>query len=190
MGGAGSGNWFRWGPKKLTVEESLTLRIRDFQGRLHPNSAGTLTWTWAKGNQSSVGYWVNWDADVPMLTLSYRLRDEVDVRIPILLQRTRTNFGGRRWWFTCPLVAHGLSCNRRVGCLYLPPGARYFGCRHCHDLTYQSSQEAHRWERVAIMFGYDPEVVRLLDSRVRAKRAGQSRAGRSRDGNCGTPGQR
>lgn len=32
-------------------------------------------------------------------------------------------------------------CHRRVGCLYLPPGGNYFGCRHCYDLTYRSSQE-------------------------------------------------
>jgi hypothetical protein len=28
-----------------------------------------------------------------------------------------------------------------VGKLYLPPGARYFGCRRCHELTYRSCQE-------------------------------------------------
>jgi hypothetical protein len=30
------------------------------------------------------------------------------------------------------------------GVLYLPRGEKYFGCRKCHDLTYQSCQEAHR----------------------------------------------
>jgi hypothetical protein len=30
---------------------------------------------------------------------------------------------------------------RRVGKLYLPPSARYFGCRHCYDLTYNSVQQ-------------------------------------------------
>jgi pyruvate-formate lyase-activating enzyme len=28
-----------------------------------------------------------------------------------------------------------------VAKLYLPPGSRYFGCRHCHNLTYQSCKE-------------------------------------------------
>ena len=45
-----------------------------------------------------------------------------DVRIPIRLQTTPTQFGGRRWWFTCPLIVNGVACNRRVGKLYLPPG--------------------------------------------------------------------
>jgi len=27
-----------------------------------------------------------------------------------------------------------------VGKLYLQPGARYYGCRHCYALTYESAQ--------------------------------------------------
>jgi hypothetical protein len=57
------------------------------------------------------------------------------------LEATRPRFGGLRWWFLCPLVVRGVPCGRRVGKLYLPPGGRYFGCRHCHDLTYRSAQE-------------------------------------------------
>jgi hypothetical protein len=37
------------------------------------------------------------------------------------------------------------SCNRRVGKHYLPPGARYFGCRHCYDFTpHRSVSQARR----------------------------------------------
>jgi hypothetical protein len=59
----------------------------------------------------------------------------------VLLTTTRPRFGGLRWWFVCPLVVRGYACERRVGKLYLPPGSRYFGCRHCHELTYRSAQE-------------------------------------------------
>jgi hypothetical protein len=45
-----------------------------------------------------------------------------------------------RWSFICPLIVNGRPCGRRVGKLYLPPSARYFGCRHCHGLTYTSAQ--------------------------------------------------
>jgi hypothetical protein len=31
-------------------------------------------------------------------------------------------------------------CGRRVSALYLPPGAKWFGCRHCYELTYESAQ--------------------------------------------------
>ncbi|HJN09780.1 MAG: hypothetical protein QGG09_12815 [Pirellulaceae bacterium] len=145
MGGIGSENWYRF-TKKSTVEESLTVAMRDFRSRRFWRSSGTLTWSWAAGNASSVGYRVTWGC-APTITLHYRWRDNEDIEIPIRLQTTPTQFGGERWWFTCPLIVSGVACNRRVGKLHLAPGARYFGCRKCHELTYRSSQEAHLDQR-------------------------------------------
>lgn len=147
MGGLGSGNWYRWGGRKATVEESLSLGVADFRDRLHPH-AGTFTWTYSAGHKASIGYFVTWDNDGPTVTLHYQCRGEIDVRIPIRLQATYPALGGQRWWFTCPLIVNGRACNRRAGKLYLPPGGRYFGCRVCHRLTYVSAQEAHQMERV------------------------------------------
>jgi len=167
MGGMGSGNWYRF-DKKSTVEESLTVAMRDFRARIHPHSSGEFTWTWAGGNKSSIGYFVTW-GDPPTITLHYRWRDSEDVRIPVHLQTTPTQFGGERWWFTCPLIVGGMACNRRAGKLHLPSGAKYFGCRKCHDLTYRSCQEAHQRERLfgrlGMELGYDAEIGRLLASR-------------------------
>ena len=147
MGGFGSGSWYRWN-KKTTVEDSLSIGIGDFRGRIYPRSAGKFTWTWAGDNTASVGYLVTWESGGPRVTLHYRRQDEKDIRVPIRLQTTPTNFDGERWWFTCPLIVGGESCGRRVGKVYLPPGARYFGCRQCHELTYRSCQEAHQAERL------------------------------------------
>jgi hypothetical protein len=80
----------------------------------------------------------------------------------VRLQTTPTQFGGERWWFTCPLFVNGMPCNRRAGKPFLPPGARYFGCRKCHGLTYRSSQEAHQTER---LFAAIEGMERLLDTR-------------------------
>jgi len=52
--------------------------------------------------------------------------------------------------------------NRRVAKLHSPPGSRYFGCRHCHDLTYNSCQEAHQAERLFGRLGVRPEHARML----------------------------
>src|SRR5262249_25845614 len=60
--------------------------------------------------------------------------------------------GGLRWWFVCPLEADGRPCGRRVRKLYLPAGATLFGCRHCHRLSYTSSQRSR----------YDEPVFRRL----------------------------
>lgn len=163
MGGLGSGNWFRWQGSKQTVENSMALAIGIFRGRLFPHSDGTVTWTFRGGKQSSIGYFVTWTNDGPRLTLHYVRNDVENIEIPVTLQSTPTHFGGERWWFTCPLIVNGVVCRRRVGKLYLPGGAKYFGCRHCHGLTYRSCQEAHSEERAARFEArYEPEITAFL----------------------------
>lgn len=183
MGGMGSGNWYRWEEKKSTVEESSGVAMRDFRGRIFDGAAGTITWTYgrgdaASGGKSSVGWFVTFggceNSTGPTITFHYRWRDSEDVRIPVRLQTTPTQFGGERWWFTCPLIVGGVACNRRAGKLYLPPGAKYFGCRTCHGLTYRSCQEAHQAERLfgrlGAELGFDPEIARLAVARIRRNR--------------------
>ena len=121
------------GQQETTSEDCLALGIGEFRGHIFPTSAGTVTWTRAGTVTASIGFAVNWDTG-PTLTLHYR-RAEADIRIPIRLQATYPALGGRRWWFTCPLSVNGRECNRRAGKLFLPPGARCFGCRGCHDLS-------------------------------------------------------
>ncbi|MCO6047955.1 hypothetical protein NG895_28970 [Aeoliella sp. ICT_H6.2] len=151
MGGIGSGTWYRF-EKKHTVEQSLALCVGDFRGRMCHGASGSFTWTRYGGWESSIGYYVassNGIAGVgPTITLHYRRNDTESIEIPIQMQSTPANFGGVRWWFTCPLMVGDTPCQRRVGKLYLPNGARYFGCRHCHRLTYRSCQEAHQRERM------------------------------------------
>jgi hypothetical protein len=45
----------------------------------------------------------------------------------------------------------GVACGRRVRKLYL--SGRYFGCRHCHELTYASSRESDRQVYAAVRRG-------------------------------------
>jgi hypothetical protein len=84
------------------------------------------------------------------ITLSYHLpgqgTSKREVSEQVRLLSTRPNFGGERLWFACSLQLNGKSCNRRVGKLYLPPGESQFACRQCHNLTYRSSQESHRYD--------------------------------------------
>ena len=58
-----------------------------------------------------------------------------DVRERVALEWTACNFGGKRPWFLCP----GADCGRGVAVLYGP--GRYFLCRHCYDLRYESQRE-------------------------------------------------
>jgi hypothetical protein len=75
--------------------------------------------------------------------LSYTVTDagkSVDYHVRLAV--TRPHFGGCRWWFLCPLIVNDRPCGRRVAKLYLR--GKYFGCRHCHDLTYTSCQEHNK----------------------------------------------
>jgi hypothetical protein len=141
----GSGDWLRTNSKS-TVEESISISIGRILNNRRFTFNGNLVLPWASGRKFSIGYSVTTSAG-NCLTLVYRWRANEVVRIPIRLQTTSTQFGGERWWFTCPLIAHGVACNRRVGKLYLSPAAKYFGCRKCLGLTYRSCKSAHFAER-------------------------------------------
>ncbi|WDI42106.1 hypothetical protein [Bremerella sp. P1] len=132
--------------KKTTVEQSLTLAIATFKRRLVPGTMGTVTWGQADGADSRLDFKIYGHAP-RIVELFYRLPNGTDIEIPVPLQTTPVHLGGFRWWFTCPLTVNGKPCERRVGSLYLPPNSQYFGCRHCHNLSYKSSQTAHLVER-------------------------------------------
>lgn len=56
---------------------------------------------------------------------------------------TACNFGGMRPWFLCPGVVNNVACGRRVAVLY--GLGKYFLCRHCYDLTYESQRESEMY---------------------------------------------
>ncbi len=66
----------------------------------------------------------------------------------IRLTTTPCNFGGNRYWFICPLTNNGIPCRKRVGILYKK--GYYFGCRHCHNLTYNSRNENRRYKHTLL----------------------------------------
>jgi hypothetical protein len=59
----------------------------------------------------------------------------------VQITTTDCNFGGIRRWFRCSLIRGGYPCKRRVRVLYSTPRERLFGCRRCHNLTYESAQK-------------------------------------------------
>jgi len=52
-----------------------------------------------------------------------------------------SNFGGWQYWFICQLNRNGAAYRKRIAKIYLPPGGKYFGCRHCYNLTYECQKE-------------------------------------------------
>jgi len=86
-------------------------------------------------------------------------KTEYDYKVELTM--TPCNFGGVRYWFICPLSTNGLYCGRRVGNLYLPLGGKYFGCRHCYNLSYDSRNET-RSGRIGC-FGRMLKVARQIE---------------------------
>lgn len=86
-----------------------------------------------------------------------------DYKIP--LTTTSCYFGGKRYWFICPLSVNGQYCGRRVGVLY--KGGDYFGCRHCYNLTYSSRNLSGIYK----IIGQTVSVLELeeLESQVKRK---------------------
>jgi hypothetical protein len=153
MGGPGSGNRYHWHrpTKKTTVEDGLSIDANRWMHegilRAGVRRSGTWTWTYPRRGKFSVNYEVSTlDLSRPFVCLSYAWtwagsKEPQSARYAVELTTTHPRFGGLRWWFVCPLLRRGVPCYRRVGKLYLPPQARYFGCRQCHDLTYRSVQQ-------------------------------------------------
>jgi hypothetical protein len=117
--------------------------------------SGTIKWTngWT-GNESSVGVATNIFGEENYLKIWYTQtnsdgeKQDFDYKIP--LTTTTCYFGGKRYWFICPWYANGKYCGRRVGVLYL--GGKYFACRHCYDLSYESRNENRRFRDYPLFF--------------------------------------
>jgi hypothetical protein len=148
----------------------------DTRGILKAGVHHSGSWAWFRDESrteltSAIGYEVNTLTKPPWVRLFYTFterQDRLDYRIRLVT--TRPRFGGLRWWFICPLLVSGRPCGRRVGKLHLPPHARYFGCRHCYDLTYTSCQESRKNDgllrRIALDMGQDFATVKRAMNRI------------------------
>jgi hypothetical protein len=143
MGGYGSGRRIR---RKTTVEESRELDIAKFPvAEFAYQSSWPRVVTWRNHMDevtATIGYTCEpLGSDSAILRFKYsvtRAGEKIQIDEPIQVVTTKPNFGGVRWWFICPLTVNGIACQRRVRKLYLASGGRYFGCRICYNLTYES----------------------------------------------------
>jgi hypothetical protein len=134
MGGRGSGR-HSWGGGKTTTESQKRIDVRWLkqQGYLRAGVMGNLVWS-RRGEQTGL---INYNMAERSMVLSYRCREKggewESVEQAIAFDRTPCNYGGHRTWFLCP------RCGKRIAILY--GTGKFFLCRHCYDLAYESQQE-------------------------------------------------
>jgi hypothetical protein len=145
VGGVGSGSWYRF-DKKTTVEgcHSLDVRRLHREGLLKPGYRFSWFWSRAGRQTASIAGVVLGSSRPERVVLLFRHRSGPgsgweDAQQPVALEWTPCNFGGERPWFICSGVLNGVRCGRRVAVLY--GLGKWFLCRHCYDLSYQSQRE-------------------------------------------------
>lgn len=162
MGGAGSGNRWRYGTKSTTDDyRSLDVRRWAREGMLRPGCRAV--WTWRRGARV-VGS-INMRSESDFVVLSYRRQtaggEWRDEEYQVRIVRTACSLGGSRPWFLCP----AMGCGRRVAILY---GGGIFACRHCHQLAFPSAREdagdraARKADRLRERLGWEPGILNGL----------------------------
>lgn len=116
-------------------------------GYLFVNSQlGIIKWFWGDEPSGSAGIESHSCEDYIRFTYTKTYHDgqteAFDYKVSLTF--SRCYFGGYRYWFICPLTNNGVLCGKRVGVLYL--NGKYFGCRSCHNLGYDS-QYAYRSQK-------------------------------------------
>ena len=140
MGGYGSGR-----PSTTNkLDEGLTLDINKIKrdGAIAHNAyrSGTLTWTKVDtGKQTAaIGYKASTvDQNDMWFRVHYthkpnRENEPVEMDYKIKLETTQPHYGGKRFWFICPLT------NERAAILHNPLGSKWFASRLAFNLKYQS----------------------------------------------------
>lgn len=121
---------------KTKVEECKQIPIYPVIRRLQQNYMGLDKYDWQDG--FSVTTVLISEHRAKYIKLSYYSNDK-EISYKIKLTKEKCHIAGWRYWFLCPLLdEEDKPCGKRVGVLYKPSYEDYFGCRHCHDLTYKS----------------------------------------------------
>lgn len=155
MGGYGSGKYQSYDAKD-TVEESITLSIFKL------SREGLITWGGSSrgmltgGSSCSMAYAFRDNTLMLQYTFKSGKFAGQEIRYPIKVTETHLHAGGRRIWWQCP------ACDRRCGKLYLAPGQKYYLCRGCANLTYQSTREMGQAKLWKYIQNFDQRLARRM----------------------------
>ena len=161
MGGIGSGCYARCDARDTTEQyPSVNISALRQQGVLDSEDYGFVPWYWWGELTALIASEFRYGLLV--LHCFRRYDDEwSNFSRQVAFDQTPCNFGGLRDWFLCPL------CAERVGVLYA--ARNNFACRHCLNLTYQSTREnglvrpLRKLRHVIEKLGGEPYSYRIPD---------------------------
>ena len=161
MGGFGSG-WRR--ARTDVVEDCLVLSIADLVRHkvIVPGALTDGVLAWSRGGEQPHAR-VTYEADLltdkhAAIQLRYRIDDRSE-STHVWLRYTVPQYGGRRWWFSCPLTGD------RVAKLYLPPGQNRFASRRAYGLAYKSSRKSRsKSKKLDVLLRYIAKMRERLRS--------------------------
>lgn len=132
MGGPGSGKYERCNAKNTTeMYHPLDIRRLHREGHLTPGN--TFGWVWYLNGYDVCSVTIKVEKEFLVFSeCNSNFSNNVLNGYPVGLTWTSCNYGGSRPWFRCPF------CGQRVALLY---GAKFFACRHCYALAYDSQRE-------------------------------------------------
>jgi hypothetical protein len=123
------------------------------------HNSGGIKWSWGGEEKSSISFYIhkdNWGTPqerayigLQYTQTNYSTGEKERMDYNVELDTTPCKYGGKRYWFICPLSKNGEYCGRRVGVLYNI--GKWFGCRHCGDIAYAKQMEGgrYRWDGVS-----------------------------------------
>lgn len=127
---------------KTLVEETNRLSIFKLKPYIGTDNVCMLTWEWNSSYWPKTTALIRYSDSGPDINGERAESFKIAYKEPgqtkearVILTTTPCHFGGKRYWFKCPM------CDRRIGVLYKNG---YFACRYCHGLTYYSQNLNHR----------------------------------------------
>jgi len=151
---------------KSIAEQSNALSIfwlkkHGYLNKEYSRRSGGITWSYGYSeNKSNISFSVAKDnygttEERAYINLRYTQTnrwsgEKSDMDYNIELTTTPCRYGGKRYWFICPLSKNGIPCGRRVGVIFNI--GKWFGCRHCGDIAYAKQMEGgkYRWNGISI----------------------------------------
>jgi len=138
-------------------------------GYLNVYKKGVFTWEDKySGKTCNFGVVVNITDQEQYMRLLYGLTDmngeTESFDYKVRLTTTECTYGGKRYWFVCPLR----NCGKRIGTLYL--GNKYFGCRHCYNITYSRNENRRHKFQWMVIQGRLEEKEEALELSILTKR--------------------